>query len=155
MRKYFRDRDVGVIAYCLMPNHYHFLLRQDGQASAGKTVQFIFNGYSKAFNEMFERTGTLFEGPFKAALVNEEEYLLHLCRYIHRNPLDAQLVDKIESWEYSNYREWIGLREDALVDRLFIRERFPSAGQYTRFVSEYTPPDKMDDEMRIYCFDTA
>ena len=82
---------ITLIAYCLMPNHYHFLLRQDGEASISDFVQAIFNSYTKAFNKMYTRSGTLFEGAFKSILVDSDEYLVHLCRYIHRNPIDTNV----------------------------------------------------------------
>lgn len=59
---------ITVIAYCLMPNHYHFLLRQDGETSIADCIQAIFNSYTKAFNKMYHRTGTLFEGRFQASI---------------------------------------------------------------------------------------
>jgi putative transposase len=86
-----------VIAYCLMPNHFHFLLKQDAEESVSKFMQAVFNSYSKAINLAYHRSGTLFQGPFKSVLIESNEYLLHLCRYIHRNPLDGGLVDNLEN----------------------------------------------------------
>ncbi len=84
--------DISTIAYCLMPNHYHFAFRQDGDRPISALMQAVFNSYSKAYNKAYHRSGTLFEGPFQAVAIEKFEYLLHLCRYIHRNPLDAGLV---------------------------------------------------------------
>ena len=84
-------KSIEVIAYCLMPNHYHFLLRQDKEHTISDLMQKTFNSYSKAFNKMYNRSGTLFEGPFKSIHVDKDNYLIHLCRYIHRNPLEAGL----------------------------------------------------------------
>lgn len=81
-----------IIAYCLMDNHYHFLLRQNGDTEISKFMQTIFNVYTKAFNTKYRHSGTLFEDPYKAIHVDRNEYFLHLCRYIHRNPLEANLV---------------------------------------------------------------
>jgi len=153
LRRYFVGHDVAVIAYCLMPNHYHFLLRQISATSVGKTIQTVFNGYTKAFNEMWKRSGTLFEGPFKVKCVSEFGYLIHLSRYIHRNPLDAGLVDTIEAWQYSNFPEWIGLRDDVLVDRTFVKEHYSSPEEYKAFVLEYDPPKKMKKDLEKYYFD--
>jgi REP element-mobilizing transposase RayT len=153
LRKYFISTEVSVIAFCLMPNHYHFLLRQDGDKSVGGMVQTIFNGYSKAFNQRYNRSGTLFEGPFKAILIEKFSHLIHLCRYIHRNPLDVGLVTNIEKWQYSNYPEWIGLRDDILVDREFIKENYPSSKDYETFVMEYVSPKRIDKDLQKYYFD--
>ena len=144
--------DVAVIAYCLMDNHYHFLLRQNGDIEISKFMQAIFNVYSKAFNTKYKHSGTLFEGPYKAIRVGRNEYLLHLCRYIHRNPLEAGLVVKPEQWHYSNYAEFIGKRNGALVDREFVKMNFGSPEAYEDFVMNYVPPEKTQKELRHYLF---
>ena len=65
VKKYARELNIAVIAYCLLPNHYHFLLRQDSQQPAGLLPQLVFNSYTKAFNKRYERSGTLLEGRYK------------------------------------------------------------------------------------------
>jgi REP element-mobilizing transposase RayT len=136
---------ICVLAYCLMPNHYHFLLRQEGDPTISAFMQAVFNSYTKAFNNAHQRTGTLFEGPFRATFVDQCAYLLHLCRYIHRNPLEAGLAAHPAEWPFSNYLEWIDKRPGSLVDRDFIREHFSSPGGYEEFVLEYTPSREMDE----------
>ena len=151
VKQYTRGLNVTVVAYCLMPNHYHLLLRQDGLEPAGRLPQRVFNSYTKAFNNRYDRTGTLFEGPFKAIHVDRESYLLHLCRYIHANPVRHRLVSDLERWPYSNYLEWIGVRDGELVDRAFVRDSFPVAGTYRQFVLDYLGGlDKMPDGIESY-----
>ncbi len=140
MKDYAKQFSIAVISYCLMPNHYHWLVRQDGETSASMFVQRVFNSYGKAFNKRFERTGTLFEGKFEAIHVDETEYLLHLCRYIHTNPIKHGFAYRADEWQFSNYLEWVGKRDGALVDRAFVREYFPNPADYIRFVEEYRPP---------------
>lgn len=137
LKKYSVELSVAVIAYCLMPNHYHFLLRQDGLDAAGLVAQRVFNSYVKMFNKRYNRTGTLFEGRFKAIHVDREGYLLHLCRYIHANPVKDGLVARLEDWPYSNYHEWVGARNGSLVDREFVTANFPQPGLYRQFVQDY------------------
>lgn len=137
LKKYAGVLDVTIIAYCLMPNHYHLLVRQDGAEPAGRLSQRVFNSYTKAFNKRYSRTGTLFEGPFKAIHVDRDDYLLHLCRYIHANPVKHGLVSELGQWPYSNYLEWVDAREGMLIDRAFAREHFPVAGLYRQFVLDY------------------
>ena len=137
LKQYAAELDVSVIAYCLMPNHYHLLLRQNGESSAGRLAQQTCNSYSKAFNKRYDRTGTLFEGPYKAIHVDRDGYLLDLCRYIHANPVNHGLATSVEDWPYSNYLEWIGTRPGSLVDREPVREWFPEDGDYARFVQDY------------------
>ena len=154
IKKYVNNTKIAVIAYCLMPNHYHFLLRQDGEISIAKFIQSIFNSYSKAFNKRFHRSGTLFEGPYKSVRIKKQEYLIHLCRYIHRNPVDGEkpLVKNICDWRYSNYLEWINLRKGVLVDRQFIISMFQDNLSYQDFVLEHNPSKRLRQEMRKYLF---
>src|SRR5262245_66268988 len=98
-----------------MSNHYHFVLRQNGEAKINNLMQAVFYNYSSSFNQIHNHLGTLFEGPFRAILIDKNNYLLHLCRYIHRNPLEAGIVVKPEQWHYSNYAEFIGKRKGILV----------------------------------------
>jgi putative transposase len=137
-----------MVAYCLMPTHYHFVMRQGGERPLSGFIQSVFNSYTKAFNKQQGQSGTLFEGPFCSIAVTNEDYLTHLCRYLHRNPLDAGLVAQPENWSYSNYLEWVGLRNGSLVDRAFIRERFGTPDAYRRFVMEYDPPPKLKQVVR-------
>ena len=143
---------ISVIAYCLMHNHYHFLLRQDSDIQISIFMQAVFNVYTKAFNSKYQLSGTLFEGPFRAILIDRTEYLLQLCRYIHRNPLEAGMVLDTEQWLYSNYLEFVEKRHGTLIDREFVTENFGSAEEYREFVMNYVPPEKVQKELRHYLF---
>ncbi len=152
VKKYVQRDHISVIAYCLMPNHYHFLLRQDGETPISACIQAVFNSYSKAFNKRYGRVGTLFEDRFDDVPVDTLEYALHLCRYIHRNPIDGKqpLVPQIEQWPYSNYPEWTEQRNGTLLDREFVKCYFKTPEDYRSFVLDYTPPKKLGDEMKKY-----
>jgi len=132
----FAEKGIQIIVYCLMPNHYHFLLRQENNYSISRFIQEVFNIYSKTFNRMYHRKGTLFEGPFRAKEVLEEKHLLHLCRYIHRNPLESGFVTDLKDWPYSNYIEWINGK---LPRTLEVRGSFNDPEEYRKFVFEYDP----------------
>jgi REP element-mobilizing transposase RayT len=93
LRTYCGSLRLTPIAYCLLPNHYHLLIRQDGAHPAGLLPQRIFNSYSKAYNKRYEHSGTLFEGRYRATVVESEAYLSHLCRYVHANPVIHGLVE--------------------------------------------------------------
>ncbi len=137
LKQYCQNLDLSPIAYCFMPNHYQLLIRQDGEQGAGLLPQRIFNSYSKAFNMRYDHARTLFEDRFKAALIETDSHLLHLCRYIHANPAKDGMVETVEQWPYSNYLEWVGIRGEKLVDREFIDNHFGSVGEYEGFVEEY------------------
>jgi REP element-mobilizing transposase RayT len=152
VKDHLKEFDVTAIVYCLMSNHYHFILRQNGKAKINDFMQAVFFNYSSSFNTIHKHSGTLFEGPFQAILVDKNEYLLHLCRYIHRNPLEAGMVVKPEQWHYFNYAEFIGKRNGTLIDHEFVKINFGTPEAYEDFVMNYVPPEKTQKELRHYLF---
>ena len=150
MKAYCRSLALTLIAYCLMPNHYHYLIRQDGEHHAGLLPQRVFNSYTKAYNKRYGHSGTLFEGNYKATPVQDETHLLHLCRYIHANPVKHGLVADLAEWPYSNYLEWIGERDGTLIDRDFVQDHFASPQSYQEFVFDYLIERKLPRELDAY-----
>mgnify|MGYP002626416640 CR=1 FL=1 len=108
--------------------------------AAGLFEQLFFNIYTKAFNKMYQRSGTLFQGRFKVRRVDSDPYLLHLCRYIHANPIKDGLVNVLNECPYSNYPEWIGSRNGTLVDHNFVNGFFTDRARYEQFVQNYSRP---------------
>ena len=149
IKHYCSTLTLAPIAYCLMPNHYHFLLQQDDEHAAGLLPQRVFNSYTKAFNKRYEHSGTLFEDNYKVKMIQQESHLLHLCRYIHANPLKDGLVTEIADWPYSNYLEWIEERAGTLVDRDFVQQYFPSAQNYRDFVMDFFG-QPLPQELEVY-----
>jgi len=143
INKYSHKFNISVLVYCLMPNHYHFLLRQNSHDTISVFMQRIFNSYTKAINKRYNRSGTLFEGRFKSKIVSAQAYLLHLCAYIHRNPLQAGLSSRLGDWAYSNLPEWLGLRKGALFKEKFRNELFTSEEKYLVFLEAYNSPDDL------------
>lgn len=131
------ESNVTVIAYSLLPNHYHWLLRQDDDTPAGKVPSRVFTSYTQAYNLANNRSGVLFESRYQLIHVESDEYLHQLCRYIHCNPVRHGLVARPEEWLYSNYREWVGLREGTLVDHAFIQAHFGAVENYEAYVASY------------------
>ena len=72
IKYYLRELDLAVIAYCLMPNHYHFLVRQDGERGAGLLPQRVFNSYTKAYNNRYTHSGSLFESSYQVSLLSSQ-----------------------------------------------------------------------------------
>ncbi len=136
-----------------MPNHYHFLLRQDGETPLSKFINLLFNAYVQAVNRQQKRSGTLFEGRYRMAIVDDWGQLIHLCRYIHYNPVKAGMVKFPQEWPYSNYADWIGLRSGTLKDEHFIHDHFSSAEDYINFVMEYGKETEDTRKIGKYLFD--
>lgn len=97
---------VEVAAYCLMPTHIHLLLKQISNNGITKYMGRVLNSYSKYFNTKHQRTGPLWASNFKNVLVSDDEQLLHLTRYIHLNPISAEIVKKLDEWQYSSFKEY-------------------------------------------------
>ena len=168
IKRYLRGR-VEVIAYCLMPTHYHLLvkvvakqqtsevanqtsevLRQDASKQVSLAMQKFLISYTKAINKRFDRTGALFQGQFQAKPVTTYKHLLTLCAYIHANPVKDGLAASPEMWDFSNYLEWMGLRNGTLVNHEFIAENFGTGEEYKKFVVDYLRNRQVDEEFRKY-----
>ncbi|MCP3998512.1 MAG: addiction module toxin RelE [bacterium] len=125
---------VLVHAYCLMNNHYHLLLQSlDGRLSSA--MRHLNGSYGRWFNRRRDRVGHLFQGRFKASLIEAETYLLEVVRYIELNPCRAGLVDDPVAWPASSYRARVGLDEAPVwLDRKEVLQRF---GAGTDAIIEY------------------
>lgn len=125
---------VSIIAYCLMPNHYHLLVQPHDNDLSHK-MQLLGISYTKSINKQQHRVGSLFQGQFQAVHVEKDEYLLHLSRYIHLNPVEAGLVKQAEDWKFSSYQEYIGLRRGTLPNPEIVLDQFPDETGYQQFVT--------------------
>jgi len=128
-------------AYCLMGNHYHLLVETPDANLAGGMRQ--LNGvYTQRFNRMHERVGHVFQGRYKAIVVQKESYLLELARYIVLNPVRAGMVRSARDWPWSSYRATAGQGEQPtwlMTDWLlsaFAKRRSAAMAQYKVFVAE-------------------
>jgi len=99
--------DAEALAYCLMGNHYHFVLHTR-QANLSLLMRHINGVYTQAFNRRHNKVGHLFQGRFKAILVDRDAYLLEVCRYVDLNPVRARMVRKPGAWAWSSYRAHVG-----------------------------------------------
>lgn len=123
-------------AYCLMDNHYHLLV-ETPEPNLVAGMRRLNGVYTQAFNRRHDRVGHLFQGRYKAIVVDKEAYLLELCRYIVLNPVRAKAVRRPERWRWSSYGAMIG--ESPSPPWLATEEvhaLFPGRGVYRRFVEE-------------------
>ena len=141
LRHYCRSDLIDIVAYCLMPNHYHLLVHLKCNDFSSKIMQPFTVSYTKAVNRQIGRVGPLFQGPFKAKLVHKNEYLVHLSRYIHLNPMLAGLVDHPAKYAFSSYRDYAGLRNGTLPKPEIVLSQFPSHQAYAEFVESYSHAD--------------
>lgn len=97
-------------AYCLMDNHYHLLI-ETNTPTLSKGMKFLNGTYTQYYNRQHQRVGHVFQGRFKAILVQKDAYLLELARYIALNPVRAQMVRSAKGWPWGSYRATAGLEE--------------------------------------------
>lgn len=132
---------VELLAYCLMPNHFHLLLHQITKGSIEKLMRSLQIRYSTYFNKKYKRVGSLFQGPYKSVLVDNENYLLHLSRYIHLNP--SEYIKSLTG-AYSSYADYLEIRNTTWVKPGIVLSFFNQAkndfiktNTYKSFVETY------------------
>lgn len=101
-----KNEIVQILAYCLMPNHFHLLIKQIKDGGITEFITKVSLSYTKFYNTKYNRIGPLFQGQFKAVLVESDEQLVHLSRYIHLNPISSFLVEDLKDYEWSSYKEY-------------------------------------------------
>jgi REP element-mobilizing transposase RayT len=102
-------------AYCLMTNHVHLLLERQ-KDRVGHIMHRVLTGYTQYYNRRHQRVGHLLQGRHKAILCQSDRYLAELVRYIHLNPVRAQMVSRPEQYQYSSHRASLGLEAVGIVD---------------------------------------
>ena len=138
LRKFnvFLSEYLKVFCYCLLPNHFHFLVRVNDEISDPKTMceafRKFFTAYAKAFNKQENRTGSLFQKNFKRIEVAEQKYLLNLICYIHANPKKHGISDNFIIYPHSSYQSILSTKPTKLL-RSEILDLFDGAENYKDF----------------------
>lgn len=128
---------VEVICYCLMPNHFHLLVRQLEEGGISEFMRKIANSYTKYHNVKHRRIGPLFQGEFKAVTMESDEQLLYVSRYIHLNPFVADMTKNLESYQYSSYPAYLNLTQDLLISPKMVLDFFKNSQEYKEFVDDH------------------
>ena len=125
--------ELELLAYCLMPNHFHLLLKQKSRDAVPRLLKQLTNAYTYYFNQKYQRVGALMQGRYKAAQVNDEKLLIHLMRFIHLNPLSERLPGSLDTYRWASYREYLGNEAELPVSKGKILNYFPSVGAFKGF----------------------
>lgn len=142
---------ISLISFCLMPNHFHFLLRQEKDGGISKFMANFQNSFTRYFNTRYQRTRYLFEGQFKAVKIETEEQLLHTSRYIHLNPYTAYVVKTTEAlldYPWSSLSQFIQENSFGICEVQEILNSFASKSQYEQFVLDQRDYQRSLDRMR-------
>ncbi len=142
--------EIELLAFCLMPNHVHLLVKQSDRNSIKKFTQSLFTRYSMYFNKKYVRTGPLFQGKYKATNVINKDYLLDVSRYIHRNP--HKFTNNL-SVAYSSYSTYLNEFNISWINKNIVLDYFSESGfvkhnnikSYKYFVEEFKYKDEMLD----------
>lgn len=141
-------RSINLLAYCLMPAHFHILLYQlDDEKALEKLFRRVMTGYVMYFNKKYRRIGPLFQGRYKASRIGDDIYLFHISRYIHLNPLD--IGQMYENYPYSSYQEYLKPTNRRFIQPKLILELFEDV-DYSSSVKEYADSFKArikDDDL--------
>jgi putative transposase len=148
-----KETIVDIGAYCLMPNHFHLLLKEKTEGGISKFMKKLLTGYSMYFNTTNSRTGTLFEGKFKALHINNDNYLKYLFAYIHLNPIkitnpswkefgtsDFKKIKKyLEQYTYSSYLDYLNKNrvEKLILNKEAFPKYFSSINGFEHFINEW------------------
>jgi len=146
LKELVEDYNVKIAAYCLMSNHYHLLI-QTPDANISRSMRHLNGVYTQRFNRIHLCDGQLFRGRYKSIIVDGDSYLLELLRYIHRNPLEAGIVEKLNKYTWSSHRgylsdakKWDWLHKKFILS-LFSKTKAESIRKYQRFVSKEIPEE--------------
>ncbi|MDO7785910.1 transposase [Desulforamulus aquiferis] len=143
IRFYKKICNYELFGYCLMNNHIHLLIKENGE-SVSKIVKRISSSYVSWYNQKYARCGHLFQERFRSEAVETDEYFLTVLRYIHQNPLKAGITEDMEKYVWSSYREYMGNSDHVEVDfafSLILGDKTKSKESLLKFMSE-----KNDDQ---------
>lgn len=144
---------VSFVAFCLNPNHYHFLLTPIVEKGIEKFMQRLGTGYTLYFNEKEKRSGSLFQGKFKSKHINSNQYLLHTSSYVNLNNYDknGKIKNKLSM---SSWEEYVGILNANFCDKSIILGQFQSIKEYQKFSLEsWSETCRKKDEIKDFEFE--
>lgn len=142
------DKDIELLCYCLMGNHFHMLVYiNDDETSLTRFMQSILTAYTMYFNKRHRRVGTLFQGVYKASRISQDSYLIHISRYIHMNPR------RYETYRYSSLAYYVGKPMPPWLRPGKVLELFEGS-DYLAFVKDYNDHKTALEELKYELADT-
>jgi putative transposase len=99
---------VDILGYCLMPNHFHLVIRTHADGDLGRWVQWLLMAHARRYHRHYRTSGHVWQGRFKAFPVQDDDHLVGVLRYVERNALRAELVARAEDWKWSSLPGWLG-----------------------------------------------
>jgi putative transposase len=170
-RQYIKKREprkllVEILAFCLMPNHYHLLIKPLTKNSKSEFIKKLNGGYAKYFNNKYERSGRLFEGKYKSILIKNESHFIHILYYIHLNPLDLivsewrerniltsdvnKIMKFLENYRWSSFLDYIGKKNfPSVTQREFLNNFFEGPENHKKSILKWLKEMNLEEIKEI------
>jgi len=145
-----KKRRVELVAFCIMPNHFHLIVKELDEGGIAAYMQRVLTSYSKYYNTKYQKSGHVFQGPYRAVHIADDRQLLHLSAYIHRNPREiSKWFKKEDQYIWSSYQDFIDENRwgDLIMPDIVIGQ-FKDKAEYENFVK--TSPAKIKEEELEY-----
>lgn len=157
LKQWEKNRVVTLEEFALMPNHFHLMVQEFKEGGISKYMQRVLNAYTKYFNTRYNHSGHLFQGPYRAVHVEDNNQLLYLSAYIHRNPRDiARWKNKEHTYPWSSYTDFIKEnRWGKLFAPNIILDQFHDLHEYEAFVRSNTAKIYRDELSDDLCIDNS
>jgi len=124
--------DIKILGYCLMPSHFHLLIQQKTRNAISKLMKQIINGYTLYFNQKYQRRGSLMQGRYKAAKI-ENKHVTQIWRYIHLNPMMENISEHPIEYKWSSYKFFMGEPDEIRIDQMYIQNFFKNPMEIEKF----------------------
>lgn len=144
-------KQIELLAFCLMPNHIHFLIKEIKEKGISTFMSNLQNSYAKYFNIKTERSGSLFQTMFKAVRIESDEQLIHVARYIHLNPVTAYLlkdVNQLKNYPWSSFMDYLGIRNLDILNKDIVLGYFSSTEQFIKFTNDQVDYQRKLDRIK-------
>lgn len=150
------QRLIEIYAFCLIPNHFHFLLKELIEKGTEKFVGNLQNSYAKYVNTKRKRTGALFQEKFKAIRIESDEQFLHVARYIHLNPYSSFLLknlDQLKDYRWSSLGDYLNDPKFAFLDKKFLNSFYSSKEKLMSFIFDQADYQRRLEEIKHLTFE--
>lgn len=142
----------NILSFAIMSNHYHFLIQQTEDEGVKYLISKIQNGYAKYYNTRYERSGAVFQSPFKARWIEDEQQLFHVSRYIHLNPLTSYILKEsyeLDHYKYTSYPDYISDNSRKFVSNEMILSSFKNQNNYKDFCLDNADYQRTLKEIKV------
>lgn len=145
------QKQVQLLAFCLMPNHVHFMIKEIVPNGISTFMSNFQNSYAKYFNIKTKRSGSLFQSMFKVVRIESDEQLMHVARYIHLNPLTSfvlRKIDELENYPWSSYSYYINNQNSKVFETKLLLNYFSSIGTFKQFTKDQVDYQRTMDQIK-------